>query len=59
MHQHAVEAAKAAEAAGAQNRFWEMHRLLYEKQAEWSTATDPHPMFDSYAQKLGLAYAAV
>jgi protein-disulfide isomerase len=54
MHEHAMAAACAAEAAGAQNRFWEMHHLLYENQAEWSAATDPQPMFDSYAEKLHL-----
>jgi protein-disulfide isomerase len=54
MHQHAMAAASAAEAAGAQGRFWEMHHLLYENQAEWSAATDPQPIFDSYAEKLHL-----
>ena len=32
-HPHALQAAEAAEAAGAQGRFWEMHDLLYENQA--------------------------
>jgi protein-disulfide isomerase len=32
MHQHATLAAQAAEAAGAQDRFWEMHRILFEHQ---------------------------
>jgi len=32
-HPHAQRAAEAAEAAGAQGRFWEMHDLLYENQA--------------------------
>jgi protein-disulfide isomerase len=31
-HPHAEQAAEAAEAAGAQGRFWEMHDLLYENQ---------------------------
>jgi protein-disulfide isomerase len=31
-HPHALQAAEAAEAAGAQGRFWEMHDLLYENQ---------------------------
>jgi protein-disulfide isomerase len=32
-HPHAVQAAGAAEAAARQNKFWEMHDLLYEHQA--------------------------
>ncbi|MGB2876206.1 MAG: thioredoxin domain-containing protein [Gaiellaceae bacterium] len=31
-HPHAEQAAEAAEAAAAQDRFWEMHDLLYENQ---------------------------
>jgi protein-disulfide isomerase len=31
-HPHAQQAAEAAEAAGAQGRFWPMHDLLYENQ---------------------------
>jgi len=30
IHPQAQLAAEAAEAAGAQNRFWEMHDLLFE-----------------------------
>lgn len=33
-HPFAEAAAEAAEAAGAQGKFWEMHDLLYENQAE-------------------------
>jgi protein-disulfide isomerase len=32
-HRHAEQAAEAAEAAGAQGRFWEMHDLIYENQS--------------------------
>ncbi len=32
VHHHAQQAAEAAEAAGAQGRFWEMHTLLFEPQ---------------------------
>ena len=34
-HRHAREAARAAEAAGLQGRFWEMHDLLYLKRSDW------------------------
>jgi protein-disulfide isomerase len=37
-HPHAEQAAEAAEAAGAQNQFWEMHDLLYENQAHLGDA---------------------
>jgi formate-nitrite transporter family protein len=33
-HPHSLPAAKAAEAAGEQGRFWEMFRRLYERQTE-------------------------
>jgi len=32
VHHHAQQAAEAAEAAGAQSKFWEMHTLLFERQ---------------------------
>ena len=32
LHEHAGVAAQAAEAAGAQGKFWEMHDMLYEHQ---------------------------
>ena len=54
MHNHAVAAARAAEAAGAQGRFWEMSDLLYEKQNDWSKASDVQPLLDQYAQQIGL-----
>lgn len=57
IHPYAREAARAAEAAGMQNRFWEMADLLYEKQAEWSKAAPARPHFLQYAQTLGLDVA--
>jgi protein-disulfide isomerase len=54
IHEHAVEAAHAAEAAGLQNRFWEMHDLLFERQRQWSEAADVRPLFNDYARELGL-----
>jgi protein-disulfide isomerase len=54
MHNHAAEAARAAEAAGLQGKFWEMHELLYRNQIEWSKETNVKPVFASYAQTLGL-----
>src|SRR5947199_10250193 len=53
-HEHAREAALAAEAAGLQGRFWEMHDVLYREQATWSKAADARPLFNAYAGMLGL-----
>ena len=36
IHGNALGSAEAAEAAGAQGKFWEYHDLLYERQAAWS-----------------------
>jgi protein-disulfide isomerase len=49
VHPNAALAAEAAEAAGAQGRFWEMHDLLYEHQ----DALDVHDL-RGYAVELGL-----
>jgi protein-disulfide isomerase len=54
MHKHAAEAARAAEAAGAQGKFWEMHDLLYDKQKEWEVPDDARSLFMQYAQSLNL-----
>ena len=50
----AREAAQNAEAAGRQGMFDEMVDLLLTNQSEWSGAADPQPLFDGYAQSLGL-----
>jgi NhaA family Na+:H+ antiporter len=53
-HEHALIAAQAAEAAGLQGRFWEMHDKLYENQTAWSDAKDLVPLFVDYAKQIGL-----
>src|SRR6266536_5557644 len=53
-HKYAREAAVAAEAAGLQGRFWEMHDVLYREQAVWSKADNVRELFDSYAGMIGL-----
>jgi protein-disulfide isomerase len=53
-HQHALAAASAAEAAGIQGKFWEMHHLLYDKQNEWKKEFDVRPVFEGYAKQIGL-----
>jgi protein-disulfide isomerase len=53
-HARAFDAALAAEAAGMQGRFWEMHDLLYREQSTWSDTPDPRPLFGAYAAQIGL-----
>ncbi len=48
-HPHAERAAEAAEAAGAQGKFWEMHDMLYENQ----DALEDEDL-RRYAEQLGL-----
>jgi len=43
MHAHALTAACAAEAAGLQGRFWEMHDLLFQNSMQWGKES-LHPM---------------
>ena len=54
VHEHAREAALAAEAAGFQGKFWEMHDTLYREQLAWSKAPNARELFESYAGTLGL-----
>jgi protein-disulfide isomerase len=54
IHQNAFAAARAAEAAGLQNKYWEMHDLLYEGQSSWSSISNPMNYFESYAKQIGL-----
>lgn len=55
-HPNAKAAASAAEAAGLQGKYWEMHDYLFDKQNEWgmSTPNDRTNLFVSYAAQLGL-----
>lgn len=54
MHPNAIPAARAAEAASAQGKFWEMHDKLYENQESWANLGDPKDTFAGYAAELGL-----
>lgn len=54
IHQNARAGARAAEAAGLQGKFWEMHDYLFENQTAWSNAGDPLSLFESYAQAIGV-----
>lgn len=56
LHPNAMVAAAAAEAAGLQGKYWEMHNKLYENQSAWNTlSTDTRvDFFVEYARSLGL-----
>ncbi|MCF7843842.1 DsbA family protein [Candidatus Gracilibacteria bacterium] len=54
IHQNAMIAAKASEAAALQGKFWEMHDLLYEKQKDWSLGINAYDVLLTYATTLGL-----
>lgn len=53
-HVNARPAAYAAEAAGLQGKYWEMHNYLFETQSEWSSLSDPNSFFEDYITTLGL-----
>lgn len=54
LHHHALAAASAAEAAGLQGKFWEMHEMLYDNQKTWHEQFDVRPIFEGYAKQLRL-----
>jgi protein-disulfide isomerase len=54
IHQNAFAAARAAEAASDQGKFWQMYDKLYQTQSEWSTTSKALETFSGYAQTLGL-----
>ena len=53
IHAKAQLAGQASEAAGLQDKFWEMHDILFERQSVWVNG-DHEELFVSYAQELGL-----
>lgn len=55
-HPNAMAASATAEAAGLQDKFWEMWNVLFENQAEWSAAnaSTRGTLFEGYANELGL-----
>lgn len=54
IHQNAMIAHRAAEAAGRQGKFWEMHDLLYSRQNVWSESNNATSIMEDYASELGL-----
>lgn len=54
VHKNASYAAQAAEAAGFQGKFWEMHDKLFEKQNDWKEEKKVNDKLLGYARELGL-----
>jgi len=54
IHKNAQMSAQAAEAAGIQGKFWQMHDKLFETQRDWEGIADPKETFISYAEYIGL-----
>ena len=53
-HGNAKNAAYAAEAAGKQGKFWEMHNMIFEDQKVWSESRKAKEIFADYAKTLEL-----
>jgi len=55
LHFNSVLAASAMEAAGRQDRYWDMYSLLFQRQREWGEQqTSQLDLFVTYASELGL-----
>jgi len=57
-HPRSWPAIEAAFCAGAAGRFWPMHDLLFERQQEWKSASDPNELFRSWAADIGIDEAS-
>ncbi len=54
LHKNAFAAARAAEAADKQGKFWDMHDLIFQTQAVWSQSDSAARIFEGYATQLKL-----
>lgn len=59
IHKNAFASARAAEAAGLQDKFWQMYDKLYETQdpngaSGWVASNNPLSYFNNFANELGL-----
>lgn len=55
-HRNAKMASYASEAAGVQEKFWEMHDFLYDNQSRWTTLSPSNfqSYLNDYAEEIGL-----
>src|SRR5581483_9854146 len=59
IHKNAFAGARAAEAAGLQGKYWQMHDKLYDNQdpegaSGWVASDNPLSYFTQFAQQIGL-----
>lgn len=57
IHRNALLSAYSAEAARIQGKFWDMEKVLFEKQSEWENTLDAKSKIESYARDMGLDMA--
>lgn len=59
IHKNSGISAQAAEAAGLQGKFWEMHNILFENQEKWAPLPEDQAIsaFKEYAKSIGLDVA--
>lgn len=53
-HEKSYDAAIAAQAAGAQGKFWEMENILFTNQKTWTADPGYKQIWKGYAQQIGL-----
>ncbi len=54
IHQNAQLSAQASEAAALQGKFWDMHDVLFNTQAQWSNLDNPTDFFATLATSIGI-----
>jgi len=56
IHKNSLLASQATESAGEQGKFWEMNKILFERQSEWSGLSwdDAKKKFVGYSKELDL-----
>lgn len=54
LHPNALPAARAAEAAGKQGKFFAMYAKIYQNQSSWAESTNAQAIFEQYAKDIGL-----
>ena len=57
IHKNSEKAAIAAESAGMQKKFWEMHDALFAGQNDWAELDNPTDVYKKYAKDIGLDVA--